>query len=198
VNAVAVLVSVDRDVRIVSGSWVVYMAPVKSRTSVSARKAGKAFSVQRQFVRKVALPARVPAPGLVSVAAGPDGQVHCASNVNQSKVASTELALSRESVSARKAGQVLSATDPRADQVVTQSKDSARWPAIAPASQDTRVTTALSVFHILAAKTAFVRDHGLVNVVQAGKDCSVISQRQINLELEKDLATACPQASLCA
>ena len=77
--------------RIVSGSWVVYMAPVKSRTSVSARwtwsnlsqpvtmlparKAGKAFSVQRQFVRKAALPARVPAPGLVSVAAGKNVQI---------------------------------------------------------------------------------------------------------------------------
>ena len=35
--------------------------------------------------------------------------------------------------------QVLSATDPRADQVVIQSKDSARWPGIAPASQDTRL-----------------------------------------------------------
>ena len=77
--------------RIVSGSWVVYTAPVKSRTSVSARwtwsnlsqpvtmlpirKAGKAFSVQRQFVRKVALPARAPAPGLVSVAAGKNVQI---------------------------------------------------------------------------------------------------------------------------
>ena len=105
---------------------------------------------------------------------------------------------------------VLSATDPRADQVVIQSKDSARWPGIAPASQDTRLHNVhdlcqrlstysspgsqlywvcsiswlpkrwdhdLKLFRRLVNRTmskAFVRDHGLVNVVQAGKDCSVI------------------------
>ena len=86
-----VLVEIFLIFRIVSGSWVVYMAPVKSRTSVFARwtwsnlsqpvtmlpvrKAGKAFSVQRQFVQKVAFPARAPAPGLVSVAAGKSVQI---------------------------------------------------------------------------------------------------------------------------
>ena len=56
------------------GGWT-WSNPSQPVTMLPARKAGKVFSVQRQFVPKVALPARAPAPGLVSVAAGKNVQM---------------------------------------------------------------------------------------------------------------------------